>query len=125
MNLVRKDTPFSLGDLKAIPLEAFHNRLQVFGYRLGAFAYLTDVKTIPDEEVEKIKGVKALCVNALRKDAHHSHFNLEEALEFIARVEPDVAYLTHISHHMGFHAEVEKELPPNVHLAYDNLILTL
>lgn len=125
VNLVRKGRPFTLGDIQAVPLEAYHNRLQVFGYRLGEFAYLTDIKTISEEETEKIKGVKVLCVNALRKDPHHSHFNLEEALDYVKKVNPQTTYLTHISHHMGFHAEVESELPENVHLAYDNLSLEL
>jgi len=125
VNFVRKNEPFRIGDIQAIPVEAFHNRLPVFGYRLGDFAYLTDVKTISDEETEKIKGVKALTINALRKDPHHSHFNLEEALDFVEKVGPVRAYLTHISHNMGFHEEVEKELPDNVHLAYDNLSVML
>ncbi len=124
-NLVRNNEPFTIGDLKVVPVEAFHNRLPVLGYRLGDFAYLTDVKTISDEESEKIKGIKVLTVNALRKDPHHSHFNLEEALRFVDKVRPQKAYLTHISHHMGFHNEVEKELPPHVHLAYDNLSIAL
>jgi phosphoribosyl 1,2-cyclic phosphate phosphodiesterase len=125
VNFVRKNEPFRIGDIQAIPVEAFHNRLPVFGYRLGEFAYLTDVKTISDEETEKLKGIKALTINALRKDPHHSHFNLEEALDFVEKVGPDRAYLTHISHNMGFHEEVEKELPDNVHLAYDNLSIVL
>ena len=125
VNFVRKNEPFRIGDIQAIPVEAFHNRLPVFGYRLGDFAYLTDVKTISDEETEKIKGVKVLTINALRKDPHHSHFNLEEALDFVEKVGPVRAYLTHISHNMGFHEEVEKELPDNVHLAYDNLSVML
>jgi len=125
VNMVSKDKPFAVGDLRAIPVEAFHNRLQVFGYRLENFAYLTDIKSISDEETDKIKGVKLLSVNALRKEPHHSHFNLEEALSFVEKVQPERAYLTHISHLMGFHAEVEKELPEHVHLAYDNLTLNL
>lgn len=125
VNLVRNNEPFPVGDLKAIPIEAFHNRLPVLGYRLGDFAYLTDVKTISDEESEKLKGIKVLTVNALRKDPHHSHFNLDEALDFVEKVGPGEAYFTHISHHMGFHNEVEKELPPHVHLAYDNLSISL
>lgn len=124
-NLVRINEPFTIGDLKVVPIEAFHNRLPVLGYRLGDFAYLTDVKTISDEESEKLKGIKVLTVNALRKDPHHSHFNLEEALGFVEKVGPQKAYFTHISHHMGFHKEVEKELPPHVHLAYDNLSIAL
>ncbi|MEZ2414156.1 MBL fold metallo-hydrolase [Muriicola sp. E247] len=125
VNIVKNDQPFQLGNLQAHPIEAFHNRLQVFGYRIGEVAYLTDVKSIDAKELEKIKGIKTLCINALRIEAHHSHFNLEEALAFVEKVQPDVAYLTHISHHMGFHDEVEKTLPENVHLAYDNLIVNI
>jgi len=125
INLVKNNNPFKIGDLEAIPIEAHHNRLQVFGYRIGDFAYLTDVKTVSLKEIEKIKRVKILSVNALRQDSHHSHFNLEEALEFVEKVKPGATYFTHISHYMGFHDEVEKKLPKNVHLAYDNLILDL
>ncbi|HCO82303.1 MAG TPA: MBL fold metallo-hydrolase, partial [Arenibacter sp.] len=87
------------------------------------FVYLTDVKSMEKVEMEKIKGVNTLVVNALRIEPHHSHFNLEEALEFIDIVKPKTAYLTHISHLLGFHDEVEKLLPENVHLAYDNLVI--
>ena len=125
VNEVRNDVPFQIGDKKAIPIDAYHNRLQVFGYRVGNFAYLTDVKTVADEEVEKIKGVKVLSINALRIDPHHSHFNLEEALDFVDKVQPQKTYFTHISHYLGFHEEVEKKLPKNVHLAYDNLVLSV
>lgn len=125
VNVVKNDHPFRIGNLKAHPVEGFHNRLQVFGYRIGEVAYLTDVKSVEDKEIEKIKGVKVLCVNALRIEPHHSHFNLEEALHFVEKVQPDKAYFTHISHHMGFHDEIEKTLPDNVHLAYDNLIVTI
>lgn len=124
-NEVTNDAPFKIGNLVAIPVEAFHNRLQVFGYRIGDFAYLTDIKTIRDKEINKIKGIKVLSVNALRIEPHHSHLNLEEALELVAKVAPEQAYFTHISHHMGFHEEVEKKLPKGVHLAYDNLKLKL
>ncbi|MBT8204018.1 MAG: MBL fold metallo-hydrolase [Eudoraea sp.] len=125
VNPVEKNTPFTLGNLEVIPIEVFHNRLSVFGYRLGDFAYLTDVKTIKQEETDKLKGVKILTVNALRKEPHHSHFNLEEALKFVQKVGPERAYFTHISHHMGFHEEVEQELPDGVYLAYDNLIVSI
>ena len=89
------------------------------------FAYLTDVKTVEPAEMEHLEGLQVLVVNALRKDPHHSHFNLEEALEFIQRIGPEQAYLTHISHTMGFHAEVDNELPDHVHIAYDNLTINL
>jgi phosphoribosyl 1,2-cyclic phosphate phosphodiesterase len=122
---VEKNTPFVIGNLEAMAVEVLHNRLPVLGYRLGDFAYITDAKTVTEDQRMKLKGVKVLAVNALRKEPHHSHFNLEEALEFVKQVNPEVAYFTHISHHMGFHDEVEKELPDHVHLAYDNLIVTI
>jgi len=117
--------PFILGNLEVLPINAMHNRLQVFGFRFKNFAYLTDVKTVEEEERSKLIGLEVLVVNALRIEPHHSHFNLEEALEFIKDINPKKAYLTHISHMLGFHAEVEKKLPKNVFLAYDNLKLTL
>lgn len=125
INPVQKDEPFKIGDKMVIPVNAFHNRLQVFGYRIENFAYLTDVKTVEDEEIDKIKGVKILSINALRIEPHHSHFNLEEALAFIEKVQPEKTYLTHISHYLGFHNEVEKNLPKDVHLAYDNLVVSV
>lgn len=123
INTIKNNTPFRIGNLMAIPVEAQHNRLQVFGFRIQDFVYLTDVKSMEKVEMEKIKGVNTLVVNALRIEPHHSHFNLEEALEFIDIVKPKTAYLTHISHLLGFHDEVEKLLPENVHLAYDNLVI--
>lgn len=125
INRVQKDEPFKIGDKMVIPVNAYHNRLQVFGYRIENFAYLTDVKTVEDEEIDKIKGVKILSINTLRIEPHHSHFNLEEALAFIEKVQPEKTYLTHISHYLGFHNEVEKNLPKDVHLAYDNLVVSV
>ncbi|MFC5045863.1 MBL fold metallo-hydrolase [Aquimarina hainanensis] len=122
---VLTNQPFALGNLDVIPINASHNRLQVFGFRFGEFAYLTDVKTVAAEEVKKLKGLKVLVVNALRIEAHHSHFNLEEALQFIEEVAPEKAYLTHISPNLGFHAAVEKTLPEHVFIAYDNLKITI
>ncbi len=122
---VSTDSRLQLGNLEVVPIEAWHNRLQVFGYRFGEFAYLTDVKMVEDREIKKIKGVKVLVVNALRMEAHHSHFNLEEALAFAREVGAGTTYFTHISHLMGFHGEVEAKLPKNVHLAYDNLRLKI
>lgn len=115
------DDPFLLGNLEVVPVNVLHNKLQVYGFRFNDFAYITDAKTISAEEIEKLKGVKVLTVNALRIQPHPSHFNLEEALAMIEKIEPEKAYLTHISHLLGFHEEVEKKLPPNVFLAYDNL----
>lgn len=122
---VTNNTPFSIGNKTAVPVNVMHGDLQVFGYRIDDFAYLTDVKTIEKAEIEKLKNLKVLVVNALREEPHFSHFNLEEALAFIALVKPEKAFLTHISHVMGFHEEVQKKLPENVFLAYDNLEITL
>ncbi|WP_372917035.1 MBL fold metallo-hydrolase [Salegentibacter sp.] len=120
-----ENKPFYFEQLEIIPVNFDHNRVQVFGYRMKDFAYLTDLKTIEEEEVEKLRGLKVLVVNALRIEPHHSHLNLEEALEFIEKVNPQKAYLTHISHLLGFHEEVQKQLPENVFLAYDNLKITI
>jgi phosphoribosyl 1,2-cyclic phosphate phosphodiesterase len=122
---IRNNVLFEIGNKLAIPVNVMHGDLQVFGYRIDDFAYLTDVKTIEDIEVAKLKGLKVLVINALREEPHNTHFNLEEALNFIALVKPEKAYLTHISHLLGFHEEVQKQLPPNVFLAFDNLEITL
>jgi len=111
--------------MEVIPINVLHNTLQVFGFRFNDFAYLTDVKTVEEKELEKLKGLKILVVNALRIIPHYSHFNLEEALAFIKIVKPEKAYLTHISHLLGFHDEVQQTLPKNVFLAYDNLQLNI
>ena len=123
-NLI-SNIPFRLENLDIVPINVFHAGLQVFGFRFNKFAYLTDVKTISAEEKAKLSGVEVLVVNALRLEPHPSHFNLEEALAFIDEIKPKRAYLTHISHLLGFHAEVEAKLPNTVHLAYDNLTITI
>ncbi len=112
---------FNVKGVHVTPVNVMHNRVQVFGFRIRDFAYITDAKTIAEEEADKLKGVDVLVINALRQEPHHSHFNLEEALQFIKKINPKKAYLTHISHLLGFHAEVQAQLPPNVFLAYDNL----
>ncbi len=118
---VVSDAPFQLGNKKVIPINVYHPKLQVYGYRFGDFAYITDAKIIPEIELAKLNGVKILVINALRKEEHYSHLNLAQALEIIKRLKVEKAYLTHISHHMGFHDEVQNELPLNVFLAYDGL----
>lgn len=120
-----ENSPFWIEGIKIIPINAMHNRVQVFGFRIKEFVYITDAKTIEEEEINKIEGVDVLVINALRIDPHHSHFNLEEALEFINKINPKRAYLTHISHLMGFHNEVQATLPKNVFLAYDNLKISI
>ena len=122
---VVNNEPFSLGNKTVIPINVMHGNLQVFGYRIDDFAYLTDVKTIEKNEIEKLKNLKVLVINALREEPHDTHFNLKEALDFITLVQPKKTYLTHISHIMGYHEEVQKNLPSTVFLAYDNLEITL
>lgn len=115
------DKCFFVGNIEVIPIEVMHAKLPTLAYRIGKFAYITDAKTISDEEKQKLIGVKTLVVNALRKTPHFSHFTLDEALELIDFIKPDVAYLTHISHEMGPYKDYKKYLPDNVHLAYDTL----
>ena len=122
---VKNNESFAVGNKIAIPINVMHGDLQVFGYRIDDFAYLTDVKTIEEVEIEKLQNLKVLVVNALREEEHHSHFSLQEALDFIELIKPEKAYLTHISHIMGFHEEVQKRLPENVFLAHDNLKITI
>ena len=116
---------FSIGNKTAIPINVMHGNLQVFGYRIDDFAYLTDVKTVEKSEMDKLKNLKVLVVNALREEPHSTHFNLEEALDFINLIQPQKTYITHISHILGFHKEVQQKLPKNVYLAYDNLEITI
>ncbi len=122
---IKNNQEILLKNLNVTPINVFHNELQVFGFRFNDFAYLTDVKTVPDSEISKLSNLDVLVVNALRIQSHHSHFNLEEALNFVDMIKPKKAYLTHISHLLGFHEEVEKQLPKNVFLAYDNLTIEL
>lgn len=122
---IENNFPFFIGGTKIIPVRAWHGSLPVFGFRINDFAYLTDIKLIEKQEIDKLKGVKTLVVNALKHSEHHSHFSLNEALDFVNLIGPDEAYLTHISHYLGFHEDVEKTLPKNVFLAFDNLELDI
>jgi len=115
------ETPFSVGDIEIIPIRLMHKDLPVLGFRIHDFTYITDANYITDVELEKVKGSKVLVLNALRKEMHFSHFNLEQAIDIVHKVQPEYAYFTHISHHLGLHEAVEKELPPNILLAYDGL----
>ncbi|WP_420153559.1 MBL fold metallo-hydrolase [Siphonobacter sp.] len=121
-----ENKPFEILGLQLTPIEVMHHKLPVFGYRIGDFSYITDANFIAEPELEKLRNSKVLVINALHKGPRHlSHFVLPEALEIIEKLQPHVAYLTHISHSMGLHAQVEAELPPHVHLAYDGLKIIL
>ena len=112
---------FSVIGEKIIPIDVLHYRLPVKAFRVRDFAYITDANLIPEESFEKLKGVRHLVLNALRKQSHVSHFNLEEAIKISERIGPERTYFTHISHMMGLHADVAKELPDNIVLAHDGL----
>lgn len=122
---VKENSPFIIKNNKIEPINAWHGNLQVFGYKIGGLVYLTDVKSIEDAQINKIANCEVLVINCLREEHHNTHFNLEEALNFISLVKPKRAYLTHISHLLGFHEDVQRKLPENVFLAYDNLIVTI
>jgi len=120
-----ENTPFEIDGIKFVPIEVMHYKLPVFGYRVGDFTYITDANFISDTELEKIKGSKVLVLNALRESEHISHFTLQQALDIIAKVNPEKAFLIHLSHQMGLHKDVEKKLPGNVRIAYDGLKVEL
>lgn len=114
---------FQVGSFEIIPIRAYHYKLPVLGFRIGDFAYLTDANRIEAEEQQKLLGLKYFVVTALRKEKHISHFNLEEAVNLVDEIKPEQTYFTHISHQMGKHRDVSRELPSHVHLAYDGLVL--
>jgi phosphoribosyl 1,2-cyclic phosphate phosphodiesterase len=115
------DMPFTIGQSTLIPIEVMHHKLPVNGYRIGDFTYITDAKTISDTSLAKIKGCKYLVINALQRENHISHFTLAEAIAFAAKAGAEITYFTHMSHNLGLHADIERELPPNIRLAYDGL----
>jgi len=112
---------FALKNKIVIPIRAFHGELPILGYRFADFAYFTDVKTIKETEFKKLKNLKVLVINALRIEEHKSHLNLEDAIALIHRINPKKAYLTHVSHKLGFHKEIQRSLPKNIFLSYDGL----
>jgi len=115
--------PFFIGEAEIIPLAIMHYKLPILGFRIGDFTYITDAKTISEETVAKVMGTKILVVNALQRQTHISHFTLDEAIEFAEKIGAEQTYFTHISHNLGLHEEVEKELPIGMKLAYDGLTL--
>ena len=116
---------FEYKGIKIQPLRVKHLELPIFGYRVGQFAYITDASCIPDETMELLENVEVLVINALRFKTHYSHFCVAQALEIIEKLRPKQAYLTHCSHDIGLYVETSKELPENVHLAYDGLTIEL
>lgn len=119
------ESPFTIGDIPIQPFTVWHHKMPVFGYKFGKFTYITDANKIDDDVKTLIKDSDVLVVNALRKEQHISHFTLSEAIELTKELEIPKAFFTHISHQLGKHEDVEKILPPGVHLAYDNLTFAI
>jgi phosphoribosyl 1,2-cyclic phosphate phosphodiesterase len=118
------NSPFEIDDIRITPVRCWHHKLPVYGFRIGDLSYITDANYIEDTEMEKLSGSQVLVINALRREKHISHYNLEQALEVIERIKPGKAYLTHISHGFGKHEEIAALLPPNIYAAYDGLRIT-
>jgi phosphoribosyl 1,2-cyclic phosphate phosphodiesterase len=120
-----ENNAFEVSGIDILPIEVMHYLLPVFGFRIKDFTYITDAKTISVQEREKIKGSKVLVVNALQKEGHISHFTLEEAISFAREMNIPKTYFTHISHRLGRHEMINKDLPHGIELAYDGLVLEL
>ena len=122
---VISNTPFEINGETITPINGLHFKLQVFGFRIGDFTYITDMNAISEKEIEKIKGTKVLVLNALQKNPHISHFTLDEAIEMANKINPEKTYFTHMSHTLGLHDEISSELPENMFLGYDGLEIKL
>jgi phosphoribosyl 1,2-cyclic phosphate phosphodiesterase len=120
VNLI-EDQPFELGDIRLEPIPLWHGKLPVLGFRIDNFAYLTDTNNIPEASIAKLQGLDFLLLDALHHRKHYSHFTLEEAIQAVQRIQPKCTYFLHISHLMGLHADIEAQLPDDMHLAYDGL----
>lgn len=121
MNTISTD-PFVVGDIPVLPVQVWHLRMPVLGFRFGKFTYITDANRIEEAEKDKMRGSEVMVLNALRKQKHISHFTLEEAIDLVSELKVPEAYFTHLSHQMGRHQLIESELPDGMHLAYDGLI---
>lgn len=117
--------PFMVNGLELIPIQVMHYKLPVLGFRIKDFTYITDANFIAEEEKEKIKGSKVLVIDALRKEKHISHYNLDEAIELVRELEVEQAYLIHISHLFGKYKDEMAELPKGIEMAYDGLKITI
>jgi len=126
INLKNMDgSAFKIGDIPIIPIQVMHYKMPVLAFRFGDFTYITDANKIEEVEKEKIKGSKVLVLNALRKEKHIAHFTLDEAVEMAMELQIPEVYFTHISHQLGTHEEINRELPPHIRLAYDGLTIRL
>jgi phosphoribosyl 1,2-cyclic phosphate phosphodiesterase len=117
--------PFVVGDIPVTPILVWHLKMPVYGYQFGKFTYITDANKIEDSEKEKIKGSEVLVLNALRKQKHIAHFTLDEAIDMAKELQVPDTYFTHISHQLGLHDVIQKEVPAGIHLSYDGLVISL
>ena len=122
---IRAPVPFSIGDVEITPIPVMHYKLPILGFRIGPLAYITDAKTIDTEQLGTLKGIPLLVINSLRIEPHMSHYCLRETLDVIDQIKPQRALLTHMSHEMGLHAQVNRMLPPGVELAHDTLTVSI
>lgn len=123
IEIIEAREPFRAGGLDFYPIPLLHGRLPVLGFRIGDTAYLTDIKTIAPVELASLRGIDTLILGVLQRKEHSSHLNLSEALDLISRIEPRQTWLTHLSHNIGLHAELQAELPPHIQPAYDGLTI--
>ncbi|MBP3758051.1 MAG: MBL fold metallo-hydrolase [Prevotella sp.] len=124
LHVAQPHVPFTIGDIDIMPIEVMHHALPILGFRIGSFAYITDMKTINEGELPYLMGVKTMVVNALRfAPEHHSHQTVDEAIAFVRRVGAKHAYLIHPSHHIGLHKKVNAQLPQGIELAYDGQVI--
>jgi phosphoribosyl 1,2-cyclic phosphate phosphodiesterase len=119
------DKAFEIRGLPVMPIQVMHYQMPVLGFRIADFAYITDANFIDDQEREKTKGCKVIVLNALRREQHISHFTLDQAMELAQQLGAETTYFTHISHQLGSHASVMRELPPRMELAFDGLEIVL
>jgi len=124
LNTITTD-PFMIGNIRIEPIQVWHLKMPVLGFRFGSFTYITDANRIDEVEKQKIRGSEIVVLNALRREKHISHFNLDEAIAMTRELGVPEAYFTHISHQLGKHADVDSELPEGMHLAYDGLTITM
>lgn len=122
-HIISKEKNFEAAGITIIPIEINHGKMKILGFRIENFAYLTDFKSIDEDEILKLIGVKTLVISALQHEEHHSHATLEESIAFVKKLGVPHAYFTHLSHKMGTHQDTESLLPPNIQIAYDGLVL--
>lgn len=125
LNTITADKSFFVNGLKITPIRLLHYKMEVLGFRIGDFTYITDANYIDRDEMQKIKGSKTFVINALRHEEHISHYTLQQAIDIAHAINADKTYFTHISHQLGLHADIEATLPKGMHLAYDGLVLDL